>query len=61
MRVAVKAGAQADERGLVGGRDDHDGAGETFGPEVVLDELAHLSATFPDQCEHGDRSLRCRG
>ena len=54
-------GAQAHERGLVGGRDDDDRAGEAFGAEVVLDELAHLSATLADEREHRDAALRCRG
>ena len=54
-------GAQAHERGLVGGRDDHDRAGETLGAEVVLDELAHLAAALADQREHRDRGLGAAG
>ncbi len=39
--------AHAQERGLVGGRDDDDRAGEPLGAEVVLEELAHLAARSP--------------
>ena len=54
-------GAEPDEGGFVGGRDDHDRAGEALGTEVVLDELAHLTAALADQCEDGDRSFGTAG
>ena len=52
-----EGGAQANERRSVGRCDDDDRARQAFGSEVVLDELAHLSATFTDEREHGDRGL----
>ena len=54
-------GAQAHQRGFVGGRDDDDRAGEAFGAEVVLDELADLTAALADEREHGDRRFGAAG
>ena len=59
MRVAVNAARSADQRGLVGGGHDDDRAGQALGPEVVLDELAHLAAAFADQREHRHVGARC--
>ncbi len=54
-------GLDAHERGLVGGRDDHDRAGHALGPEVALDELAHLAATLADQADDVDVGGRRAG
>ena len=55
MRVAVNAARRRTQRGLVGGGHDHHRAGEALGTEVVLDELADLTAALTDEREHGDR------
>ena len=52
-----EGGAQAHDRGLVRGRDDHDRAREALGAEVVLEELAHLAAALPHQRDHRDLGL----
>ena len=49
MRVAMKAARSRTSGRLVGGRDDHDRAGQALGAEVVLEELAHLAAALADQ------------
>ena len=41
--------ADADQRRLIGGRDDDDRARQALGPEIALDELAHLAAALADQ------------
>ena len=60
-RVATNAARSRTTRRRVGRGDDDDGAGQTFGSEVVLEELAHLAATLADQGEHADRRRSCRG
>ena len=49
-----EGGLQAHQRGLVGGRADHDGAREALFAEVALHELEHLSATLADQADDVD-------
>ena len=54
-------GAQAQQRRVVGGGHDDDGAGEALGAEVVLDELADLAAALADQGDDGDGGLVVAG
>ena len=61
MRVAVNAARRRTSAGSSEVDDDDDRAGEAFGSEVVLDELAHLSAALADQREHRDRRFGAAG
>ena len=59
--VAAMQATDAHQRGLVGGGDDDDRAGDALGPEVALDELAHLAATLADEADHVDVGRRRAG
>ncbi len=52
-----EAGAQPDQRRLVGRGDDHHRPGQPGGAQVVLQELAYLPAALADQGHHGDLRL----
>ena len=56
-----EGGPDAHEGGLVGGGHDDHRAGQAFGPEVVLDELADLAATFADQGQDDDGGVGAAG
>ncbi|GJE73392.1 hypothetical protein CHKEEEPN_4957 [Methylorubrum podarium] len=46
------------DRRAIGGRDDEDGAGHALGPEMALDEFAHLAPALADQGDDADIGLR---
>ena len=50
-------GLEALHGGAVGGGDDEDRLLQSFGAEVLLDELAHLAAALADEREDGDLGL----
>ena len=50
--------AGAHERGLIAGGHDHDGAGETFLTQRVLDELAYFTTALTEQRDHVHIGLR---
>ena len=52
---------QPHDRGLVGGGDDDDRAGQALGAEVVLEELADLAAALADQRDHRDLGVGAAG
>src|SRR5690606_5713405 len=54
-------GPQAHERGAVRCRDNDNRTGQTFGAEVVLDELAYLSPAFTDEGDHRHVGLGAAG
>ncbi len=59
MRVAVNAARSRTQRGLVRGGDDDDRPGQALGAEVVLDELADLTAALADERDAPTRRPRC--
>ncbi len=54
-------GLAAHQRRLVGGGDNHHGAGQAVGAEVVLQELLHLAAALADQPDHRNVGLDVAG
>ena len=61
IRVATKAARSRSTGGASEVGDDDDGAGETLGAEVVLDELADLAAALADQGDHRHRGVGAAG
>ena len=52
---------EADQRRLVGGGDDDDRARHALGAEVLLEELADLAATLPDEADDPDVGVGAAG
>ena len=48
------SGLTAHQGTFIRGGDDDDRTGETFWPQIVLDELARLAATFADEADDDD-------
>ena len=54
-------GFAAHQGGRIGGGNDDDGAGEAFGAEVILKELAHFAAALANEGEDDDVTVGAAG
>ena len=61
IAVAVAAALHANHRRLVAGGHDDDALGQSFRPEVALDELVHLASALADQGDDDDVGVGVAG